>query len=105
MDPDQIRQVLLNLFLNAIQAVQEKGHITIQGDQQTHNGYRVAVVEIQDDGPGIKASDVDKVFQPFYSTKETGFGLGLFISSIIVERHSGMIKVESREGLGTHIKV
>lgn len=105
-DENQLTQVFVNFLLNAVQAVNEAGKITIHNTtMQNQNGQPMAQVEIQDNGRGIKASDVEKVFQPFYSTKETGFGLGLFISSIIVERHNGEIQVESQEGSGTAIRI
>ena len=104
-DENQLIQVFVNLLLNAIQAVKEKGEITIRKGQQALNDKEMTIVEIQDNGQGIKDAEVEKVFQPFYSTKETGFGLGLFISSIIVERHNGLIQAESEEGRGTVMRV
>lgn len=102
-DENQLQQVFVNLFLNAIHALNEKGEIIIRVRGEKSNAGREAVVEIQDNGHGIRASDIHKVFQPFYTTKEGGFGLGLFISSIIVERHGGTIRAESEEGRGTKI--
>jgi PAS domain S-box-containing protein len=103
-DENQLVQVFVNLLINAIQAVAEKGQITISY-QLPKPEERSAVIVIQDNGAGIKASDLEKLFQPFYSTKETGFGLGLFISSMIVERHKGRIQAESKEGEGTVMRV
>lgn len=102
-DENQLQQVFVNLLLNAIHALNEKGEIIIRVSGQKTNGGRQALIELEDNGHGIRASDIDKVFQPFYTTKEGGFGLGLFISSIIVERHGGTIRAESEEGRGTKI--
>jgi len=103
-DENQLVQVFVNLLINAIQAVAEKGRITI-GYERPKPDERSAAIVIQDNGAGIKTSDLEKLFQPFYSTKETGFGLGLFISSMIVERHKGRIEAESKEGEGTVMRV
>ena len=104
-DENQLIQVFVNLLLNAIQAVDGKGLITLGCYTHPPGTPSVAVVEIRDNGPGIKDADIEKVFQPFYSTKETGFGLGLFISSIIVERHNGIMQAESKDAQGTTMKV
>jgi signal transduction histidine kinase len=103
-DENQLVQVFVNLLLNAIQAVAEKGNITISCSIPETNG-REAFISIRDDGSGIPAAAIEKLFEPFYSTKDTGFGLGLFISHIIIERHNGKIRAESEEGRGTSMHV
>jgi PAS domain S-box-containing protein len=103
-DENQLVQVFVNLLINAIQAVDEKGKIRIRSGITQPDGTE-ALIEVQDNGPGIKASELEKLFQPFYSTKLTGSGLGLFISNIIVERHNGRIRAESRQGEGTTMQV
>lgn len=103
-DENQLVQVFVNLLINAIQAVQEKGILSISyAIAETDD--QMAVIAIQDNGSGIKSTELEKLFQPFYSTKETGFGLGLFISSMIVERHHGTIRAESQEGYGTTMRI
>ena len=101
-DPGQIKQVLLNLSLNAIQSVQESGTIGISASM---DGSKRAVVCVEDDGKGISKEDIDKVFYPFFSTKEGGAGLGLAIVYRIVEEHGGSIKVESGPGKGARFCV
>lgn len=103
-DENQLVQVFVNLLINAIQAVAERGVISLSYDTSEPGG-RQAVITIQDNGSGIRSADLEKLFQPFYSTKEAGFGLGLFISSMIVERHKGRIAAESRQGEGTVMRV
>lgn len=104
-DESQLMQVLVNLLLNSIQALKEEGVIRIRISIQNSGPKREALLEVEDNGAGIEPSEIKKIFDPFYTTKEAGFGLGLFISSTIVERHHGSIRAESAEGLGTTMKV
>jgi PAS domain S-box-containing protein len=104
-DESQLMQVLVNLLLNSIQALKEEGVIRIRISIQNSGPKREALLEVEDNGAGIEPSEIKKIFDPFYTTKEAGFGLGLFISSTIVERHHGSIWAESAEGLGTTMKV
>jgi PAS domain S-box-containing protein len=104
-DQSQLMQVLVNLLLNATQALKEEGLVRIRLSIQNSGPKREALIEIEDNGPGIEASEIKKIFDPFYTTKETGFGLGLFISSTIVERHHGSIWAETKQGSGTTMKV
>lgn len=102
-DDGQLRQVLLNILLNAIQATEEGGSVVVRGTK-TDNGITVSVA---DTGCGISALEVKHIFEPFYTNKPAGqgTGLGLFISRNIVEDHGGDIVVESREGAGTTVTV
>lgn len=95
-DEARMRQVVLNLVRNAIEAVRENGHVQID----VGNSGNVARVCVQDDGPGIAADEV-RIFQPFFTTKEKGTGLGLSITHRIVTDHGGDIVVESRPGKTT----
>ena len=99
-DPRLIGQVLLNLTLNAIDATAERNDAEVLLaaviDQQ---GRRL--IRICDNGPGIAAEAVEKVFIPFYSTKKSGTGIGLSLSRQIMRRHSGDITVVSEQGAGT----
>jgi two-component system, NtrC family, sensor histidine kinase PilS len=112
VDFDQMKQVLTNLLINALEAIDGAGSVTVtvREERRAPGGWaRVggarAVLEVADTGSGIAADDVDRIFQPFYSTKQGGTGLGLAIASRIVERHGGHLEVESRVGAGTTMRV
>jgi two-component system, NtrC family, sensor kinase len=92
-----LKQVFLNLIINAAQAMDGKGEITIT----TIGGKRKIKVKIKDTGPGIPPEIMDKLFSPFFTTKEKGTGLGLAISYGITERHGGRIDVTSELGKGS----
>jgi signal transduction histidine kinase len=98
VDSDQMTQVFLNILINAIEATPsgEKVSIAVVG---THNG-RLQVVT-SDKGKGIPRENIDKLFDPFFSTKKKGTGLGLAIVKSIIEGHGGDIDVESEPGKGT----
>lgn len=101
-DPEQLKEVLVNLVVNACEAMGHGGHLTIEeeeADSQTLG--RAAVIRVCDDGPGIPESIQEKVLQPFYTTKEEGTGLGLSIAVRIVEEHGGWLDLTSTEGRGT----
>ncbi|MBI3321742.1 MAG: GAF domain-containing protein [Candidatus Omnitrophica bacterium] len=95
---NQLQEVLLNLILNACQAMGEKGGKLMLSARA--NGSHI-VLKVADTGPGIPVSIQRKVFDPFYTTKPTGTGLGLFVSQRIVKSHGGTIELESTEGKGT----
>lgn len=95
-DPDQLKQVLLNLLLNAEQAMPEGGDIRVR--VLGRDGR--AEVSIADTGPGIPSEQMDKIFYPYYSTKEKGTGLGLAVAYRIVEEHAGTLEVLSSAGKG-----
>ncbi len=101
VDATQMQEVFMNIVLNAAQAMQGKGRLTTRTDL-TQDG-RYVEIEIRDTGPGIPEDDLNKIFEPFYTTKEVGrgTGLGLAIAYGIVERHHGRIWVESKLGKGT----
>ncbi len=105
-DPHQLQQVLMNLLLNAIQATPPEGRVSIRLD--THaNGHETphASIEIGDNGKGMSAEEAAKAFQPFFSTKTEGTGLGLPIAKRIVEQHGGRIHLDSTLGKGTSVRV
>lgn len=87
MDPDQIRQVLLNICLNAVQAMPEGG--TLEVSSRTEGDS--AVIEVADTGVGVSEDDLERIFDPFFSTKPGGTGMGLSISYQLVESHGGML--------------
>jgi len=100
---DQVTQVFLNLAINAAEAIEDGGqlHVTTQLDG---SGEWVDVT-FADDGPGIPEDVLPHIFEPFFTTKTTGSGLGLAVSYSIIERHGGMLSVESQSGQGTTFHV
>ena len=110
-DTQQITQVFLNLLLNAIQASNPGGKITIaagtrsQGLNTLDRSGSHILVSVLDEGEGIKKTNLANVFQPFFTTKNEGTGLGLATSKRIIEAHHGKITVESKEGLGARFIV
>jgi signal transduction histidine kinase len=102
-DPYQVRQVLINLVTNALQAVGYGGEVKIA----VSGTDELAVVEVIDNGPGIPKENRDRIFEPFFSTKPPGkgTGLGLSVSKNIVEKLGGRIDVESHLGDGSVFRV
>ena len=105
-DEIKFRQVILNLLLNAFSATQEYGLIRV--DVQIHrqdDGSRCAAVAVQDTGCGIAEQDLQKVFKPFYTTREGGTGLGLPISQRIAQEYGWKLEIESQVDEGTTAKL
>jgi signal transduction histidine kinase len=119
MDPTLLRQVFVNLILNAIEAMDGKGTVTVSvemmGAPSGSTPYRpegtppgdlwqeaehFAVVRVADTGPGIREQDRERIFYPFFTTKSKGSGVGLAIAKKIVGSHHGLIEVESTPGEG-----
>lgn len=100
-DEDQVRQILMNVIINAIQAIPKKGEIKIKTEKTLLKGKPAIKLIIEDSGIGIPEKDFTQIFDPFFSTKDEGSGLGLSIVYKLVEAHQGEIKVESKEGEGT----
>ncbi|MFD0697259.1 ATP-binding protein [Paenibacillus sp. GCM10027628] len=96
MDQDKMIQLLLNLVKNACEAMEESGIIQIKLSRDQKN----ATLIIEDNGPGISTDLLEKIFHPFYTTKESGTGLGLSICHKIVQDHQGTLEVESEPGRG-----
>ena len=92
VDGNQITQVMLNLILNALQALDSGGNIAVGASAI---GPSILRLSVEDDGPGISPGNVDKIFDPFYTTREKGTGLGLAIVHMIVENHGGEINLLS----------
>ena len=113
VDPDQIVQVVINLFKNAAEAVAPEGSVSVRcrmydgGDPEVirEKGKDMICIEVADNGVGISSEDREKVFEPFFSKKQGGTGLGLFVSQSIVQHHLGRISVQSEEGAGSSFKV
>ncbi len=108
VDINQISQVIQNIVLNAIQAMQKGGRIVISAENiylskgNTKSGKRGRYIKLsfRDSGPGIPRKIIDRIFDPYFTTKESGSGLGLTLSYSIIQNHNGFINVTSREGNG-----
>src|SRR5438093_2672591 len=117
-DPTQIHQVLMNLCVNARDAMPQGGRLTISArnifldeiSTKTNAGLRpgpYAVIEVQDTGHGIPAEIRERVFEPFFTTKEAGKGTGIGLSTVaaLVRKHGGVINLYSEVGRGTSFKI
>jgi two-component system sensor histidine kinase PilS (NtrC family) len=99
MDPDHFRQILWNLLLNAVEAIDGGGAVGVSMDR-TKDGH--VAIRISDNGCGISETQMQNIFDPFYTSKPHGTGLGLSIVHSILESYDGWLEVESRPGQGTH---
>ncbi len=101
VDPDKMNQVLLNLYLNSLEATNEGGtlSVSVKRDAESH---RIKII-VQDTGCGIDNKDLEHIFDPYFTTKQTGTGLGLAIVHKIIEAHGGEVRVESEAGSGTTV--
>lgn len=97
LDKDQVRQVLLNIFRNGLEAMPEGGCLTVS--TRSENG--MFIISVADTGVGIEQADMEQLFTAFFTTKSTGSGLGLSISRQIIKNHGGTIGFSSRKGEGT----
>jgi PAS domain S-box-containing protein len=110
VDKDQINQVIQNITLNSIESMEDGGIFTVRCRNTTlatshpHSGKYIEI-KIKDTGTGIEEKDMEKIFDPYFSTKETGSGLGLAITHSIVHNHDGFIEVQSRQGEGTEFSL
>jgi len=102
LDGDQMRQVAINLILNAGGAMPEGGILTVRTEQLDTEHVQIAFA---DSGCGIPPESIERIFEPFYTTKERGTGLGLAITRQIIEQHHGAISIESTPGTGTTVRV
>lgn len=98
---DQLRQVILNLFINAQQAIQGGGEITISTSRYEQALQPSILIQIGDTGVGINEDDLNRIFEPFFSSGTKGTGLGLWVTQDIVRQHGGRIEVTSEVGRGT----
>lgn len=103
IDPDKIGQVMLNVFLNAVEAMDGGGtlSVSLQKDEVRSR----FIIGVGDTGQGISEEDLLHVFDPYFTTKQSGTGLGLALVHKIIEAHDGEIKIESRTGEGTTVSV
>jgi signal transduction histidine kinase len=105
MDLVRMMQVFTNLFLNAIQAVNRRGRVTVTTRLDSGGNGRGVQVTLADNGKGISAAQRPSIFEPFYTTRSDGTGLGLTIVKKIVEQHDGRIEVNSEENKGTQFSI
>jgi len=106
LDPGQIQQVLLNLMVNAVEAMPQTGTLRIRTRLGSDRSLGPCVkISVEDTGVGIPEEQVERIFDPFYTTRDGGTGLGLFISNKLVRRHNGHIKVKSTLGEGSSFTV
>jgi len=103
LDPNQIKQVILNLAKNSIQAIKGEGRLEIS----CFFGNSSVFIRITDNGEGIEPSVLENIFNPFFTTKESGTGMGLTICKNIIKLHGGQIKVFSpvSQGRGTMVEI
>lgn len=105
---NSLKQVFINLIKNAMEAITKKGTVAITTkwiSDHKINGKNAICVEIKDTGSGIPKEHINHIFKPFYTTKEGGTGLGLFLAYQIIAKHGGTIMVDSELGSGTTVKV
>jgi two-component system NtrC family sensor kinase len=101
--PDQIRQIVLNLFMNAVEAMQSGGHLTVQTKRLP--GEESILFSVTDTGSGIDPEIIPHLFEPFITNKENGTGLGLTITADIIRRHNGEIRAEDNPGGGATFSI
>lgn len=105
VDADKVRQVILNILRNCLEAVDVGGQIWISVSLNALASGPRLMVEISDNGKGVPQKDWENVFEPFYTTKASGIGLGLAIARKIIEQHQGAIRVKSRDGQGSCFEI
>jgi signal transduction histidine kinase len=102
-DSDQMKQVMMNIILNAFDAIDGDGKVNIDVQPATFNGELFYTITITDNGKGIEEENLERLFDPFYTTKEEGTGLGLSISYGIIHRHRGNIEVVNYPNGGAQV--
>lgn len=105
VDSVQVRQVLLNLLLNALDALPDGGTVKVEAEIESKPPGGSVVIRVSDSGTGVSVDVIDRIFQPFVSTRETGTGLGLAICRRIVEAHDGAITVANRPEGGAQFTI
>jgi two-component system, NtrC family, sensor histidine kinase HydH len=102
VDPDRLTQCFLNIFLNALHAMENGGRVTVSCSTKDNDRVRI---DIKDNGSGISPDDLGKIFDPYFTTKPKGTGLGLAIVHKIIEAHQGQVSVRSAIGQGTTFSI
>jgi signal transduction histidine kinase len=105
LDINQMRQVFWNLIINACQAMPKGGSISVKSATKKIKKKSYKIIEFQDTGVGISKEHINRIFHPFYTTKEKGTGLGLCTAYRIIEGHGGKIEIESEPGRGSLFRV
>ena len=101
VDPEQLKEVLVNLIVNACESMGDEGALTITEEEQKTDEFGPCVmIRVMDNGPGVPESIQNKIFQPFFSSKEEGSGLGLSIAARILNDHGGQLLLSSEPGAG-----
>src|SRR3990170_3258469 len=103
IDKDQIKICFINVILNSIQAMPKGGSLTIKA--RTNQGDGNLDIIFTDTGSGIDIQDMDKIFDPYFTTKDVGIGLGLALTKKIINEHKGEIFIYSRPGVGTNLTI
>jgi two-component system sensor histidine kinase HydH len=103
LDRDQMTQVLLNIALNGLDAMEEGGKLWLRCFRSKQG--KLVIIEIEDTGHGIPKDELPMIFDPFYSTKKKGTGLGLAIAHRIIENHNGVLSVSTKRGSGTVFRI
>lgn len=103
--PDQLRQVMLNLILNAQQSIERAGRIMIKTYRHDGEVQPAVRIEISDTGRGIAEDDLKRIFEPFFSTRKDGTGLGLWVTQNIIRQHGGRLEVKSTVSRGTTFQI
>lgn len=101
-DANQIKQVFINLIKNAVEAIEKDGNITLTVGKTSEH---FCSIKIEDTGLGMKKEVIDHIFEPFYTTKSDGTGLGMMITEKIIQEHCGHIEIDSTYGEGTEITI
>ena len=106
-DPQQLEQVLVNLYLNAMDAMPDGGKLSVEARiSKSDDAASTVLITVSDTGFGIAEADLPRIFQPFFTAKKKrGLGLGLPLCERIVKNHGGKIEVESQPGEGTTFKI
>ena len=105
VDPDTFRQALVNIFQNSLDSLSGKGRIIVTESIRDFFNEKYTCITIEDNGPGIRPEDREKIFDPFFTKKNDGVGLGLSITFKIIKMHGGHIKVESEMGKYTRFMI
>jgi signal transduction histidine kinase len=105
VDGDKMRQVVLNVLRNAVEAVDEGGRVKIAATMAGEGATRRVRIRVSDNGCGIPEKDWDNIFEPFFTTKPSGFGLGLANARKIVEQHKGTIRVVRKRSAGAALEI
>jgi signal transduction histidine kinase len=100
-DPSQIKQVLVNLGKNAVEAMNSCGVLDIS----VNEGPGLVEIRFDDEGPGIEPDKVARIFEPFFTTKDTGTGMGLAVCMRIVTAHDGTLRASARQGGGCSMRI